>query len=208
MFIAPDGTMDPDLLDFVRSSQFRSLEQETKRKKRNREAAAFTKLFRWAKVEPLPVDVGRSEDRAAESVSSNVLWLTPRTWGLWSDIGLRGHTLATVPAAGWESRTELRNTSFVQMVQPGRAPSSTTLGRSEFDVCRAGTAQVAITHTGQEAERGSRTGVEPQPCSSHTVRATDAATIGSSQVGAAVHHRARLGHHAAATPLYGGRCRV
>ncbi|BBB00769.1 hypothetical protein RVR_7903 [Actinacidiphila reveromycinica] len=163
VFVSPDGTVDPDLLDFVRSGQFRSQERETKRNygtdirllltflsargvpwrrasrqdlvdyrdwrcravgnpqriggtKWNREAAAFTKLFRWAKVEPLPVDVGRSEDRAADSVSSNVLWLTPRTWGLWSDIGLRGHTLAAVPAAGWESRTELRNTGFVQLL--------------------------------------------------------------------------------------------
>ncbi|MBV6703354.1 site-specific integrase [Kitasatospora aureofaciens] len=163
VFVAPDGTVDADLLDFVRSPQFRILERETKRNyatdirplltflsargvpwrrasrrdlvdyrdwrcravenpqrvggtKWNREAAAFTKLFRWAKVEPLPVDAGRSEDRAADSVGSNVLWLTPRTWGLWSDTGLRGHTLAASPAAGWESRTELRNTSFVQLL--------------------------------------------------------------------------------------------
>lgn len=43
-------------------------------------------------------------------------WLTPRTWGLWSDIGLRGHTRAGVAAVEWESRTELRNTSFVQLL--------------------------------------------------------------------------------------------
>ncbi|MGW7244632.1 site-specific integrase [Streptomyces sp. NPDC054804] len=58
----------------------------------NREAAALTKLYRWAGVTPLPVDARRREDRAADSVSSRVSWLTPRTWGLWSDIGLRGHT--------------------------------------------------------------------------------------------------------------------
>ncbi|CAM5701839.1 hypothetical protein [Streptomyces griseomycini] len=80
------------------------------------EASTFTKLFRWAKVYPLPVDVSRREDRAADSVSSRVLWLTPRTWGLWPDIGLRGHTRAGFPAPGWESRTELRNTSFVQLL--------------------------------------------------------------------------------------------
>jgi hypothetical protein len=57
----------------------------------NREAAAFTKLFMWAKVRPLPVDISRREDRASDSVSSRVSWLTPRTWGLWSDVGLRGH---------------------------------------------------------------------------------------------------------------------
>lgn len=163
VFVAPDGTVDRELLDFVRSSEFRNLERETKRNyatdirplltflssrgvlwrratrqdladyrhwrcrapenpgrvggtKWNREAAAFTKLFRWAKVHPLPVDVSRREDRAADSVSSRVLWLTPRTWGLWSDIGLRGHTRAGASAPGWESRTELRNTSFVQLL--------------------------------------------------------------------------------------------
>ncbi|MEU5232133.1 MULTISPECIES: integrase [Streptomyces] len=82
----------------------------------NREAAAFTKLFKWGKVYPLPVDVSRREDRAADAVSSRVSWLTPRTWGLWSDVGLRGHTRAGMAAPGWESRTEIRNTSFVQLL--------------------------------------------------------------------------------------------
>jgi integrase len=82
----------------------------------NREAAAFTKLFRWAQAYPLPVDVSRREDRAADSVSARVSWLTPRTWGLWSDIGLRGHTRAGMTASGWESRTEMRNTAFVQLL--------------------------------------------------------------------------------------------
>jgi site-specific recombinase XerD len=82
----------------------------------DREAAAFTKLFRWGKVSPLPVDVARREDRAADSVSSRVSWLTPRTWGLWSDIGLRGHTRGGLPMPGWDSRTEMRNTSFVQLL--------------------------------------------------------------------------------------------
>jgi hypothetical protein len=31
VFVAPDGTIDRDLLDFVRSSEFRNLERETKR---------------------------------------------------------------------------------------------------------------------------------------------------------------------------------
>ena len=130
--------VDADLLDFVRSRDFRHLERETKRNyatdirllltflssrgvgwraaterdlgdyrvwrcrapqnpvrvggsKWNREAAAFTKLFRWAGVLPLPVDASRAEDRAADSVGARVSWLTPRTWRLWSDIGLRGH---------------------------------------------------------------------------------------------------------------------
>ncbi|MDX3747100.1 MULTISPECIES: integrase [Streptomyces] len=82
----------------------------------NREGAAFTKLFRWAKVSPLPVDLSRREDRAPDSVSARVSWLTPRTWALWSDIGLRGHAAGGGAAPGWDARTELRNTSFVQLL--------------------------------------------------------------------------------------------
>ncbi|WP_426570382.1 integrase [Streptomyces canus] len=163
VFVRPDGMVDAELLDFVRSGEFRNLERESKRNyatdyrilleflssrglswreateqdladfrdwrcrapenpqriggtKWNREAAAFTKLFKWGKVHPLPVDVARQEDRAADSVSARVSWLTPRTWGLWSDVGLRGHTRARAAAPGWESRTEMRNTSFVQLL--------------------------------------------------------------------------------------------
>ncbi|TQJ55999.1 integrase [Streptomyces sp. SLBN-115] len=163
VYIRPNGMVDRDFLDFVRSEVFRNLERESKRNygtdyrplltflssrglswreatpqdladyrhwrcdapenperiggtKWNREAAAFTKLFRWGKVHPLPVDVSRSEDRAADSVSARVSWLTPRTWNLWLDIGLRGHTRAGVAAPEWESRTEIRNTSFVRLL--------------------------------------------------------------------------------------------
>lgn len=163
VFVAPDSTVDLDLLDFVRSKDFRSLERETKRNyatdirllltflssrgvrwmaateqdlvdyrawrcrapqnpvriggsKWNREAAAFTKLFRWAGVQPLPVDVSRVEDRAADSVSARVSWLTPRTWGLWLDVGLRGHGRNGASAWDWDARTEARNTSFVQLM--------------------------------------------------------------------------------------------
>jgi hypothetical protein len=56
----------------------------------DREAAAFTKLFRSAGVLPLPVDMSRAEDRAADSVSARVSWLTPQTWVLWTDAGSRG----------------------------------------------------------------------------------------------------------------------
>ncbi|MCZ4098065.1 site-specific integrase [Streptomyces sp. H39-C1] len=162
VFVSPEFEVDVDLLDFVRSMEFRGLERETKRNygtdirlllnflssravrwreatgqdlsdyrdwrcnsplnpqrvsgtKWNREAAAFTRLYKWAKAVPMPVDVGRREDRAADSVSARVSWLTPRTWGLWSNIGLRGHTRQGAPAAGWDARTEERNTSFVQL---------------------------------------------------------------------------------------------
>ncbi|WP_223166269.1 hypothetical protein [Nonomuraea sp. SYSU D8015] len=81
-----------------------------------REAAAFTKLFKWARVAPLPIDISNPEDQAPDAVSSRVSWLTPRTWGLWMDVGLRGHTLERVAAAEWDCRTELRNTSFVKLM--------------------------------------------------------------------------------------------
>ncbi|MEU8712787.1 integrase [Streptomyces sp. NPDC048663] len=163
VFVTPDSTVDPGLLEFVLSPVFRRQDRETKRNygtdirlllnflssrdvpwrqateqdltdyrvwrcealqnperiggsKWGREAAAFTKLYRWAAVTPLPVDASRREDRAADSVSSRVSWLTPRTWGLWSDIGLRGHTRNGLPALGWDARTEMRNTSFVQFL--------------------------------------------------------------------------------------------
>ncbi|MER7962808.1 integrase [Streptomyces ardesiacus] len=163
VFVRPDGLVDPDLLEFVKSSIFGRLERESKRNystdirllleflssrgvewreatqqdlddfrnwrceapqnperisgaKWDREAAAFTKLFKWGKVHPLPVDISRREDRAADAVSSRVSWLTPRTWGLWSDVGLRGHTRGGMAVPGWDSRTEMRNTSFVQLM--------------------------------------------------------------------------------------------
>lgn len=163
VFLAPDFTVDLDLLAFVRSNVFRWLERETKRNyatdirllldflcsrdvpwreasvrdladyrawrcrasenprrisgaKWNREAAAFTKLFRWARASPLPVDVSRREDRAAHAVSSRVSWLTPRTWGAWSNVGLRGRTRGGAAPLDWASRVELRNTSFVQLL--------------------------------------------------------------------------------------------
>lgn len=163
VFLDPDYKVDPDLLNYVRSAVFQSLERETKRNyatdtrllltflssrgmrwrgatqqdlrdyrhwrceapqnperisgtKWDRDAAAFTKLFKWGKVYPLPVDVSLLEDRAADSVSARVSWLTPRTWVLWMDVGLRGHTRAGIAAPDWVSRTELRNTSFVQLI--------------------------------------------------------------------------------------------
>lgn len=163
VFLDPMCRVDRDLLDYVLSAEFQSLERESKRNyatdtrplltflssrgvswrnatrqdlrdyrhwrceapenpgriggtKWDREAAAFTKLFKWGRVSPLPVDVSRREDRAADSVSARVSWLTPRTWGLWSDVGLRGHVRDGGPASGWGSRTELRNTSFVQLL--------------------------------------------------------------------------------------------
>lgn len=97
----------------------------------DREAAAFTKLFKWGKVFPLPVDVSRREDRAPDSVSSRVSWLTPRTWDLWLHIGLRGHTRAGTAVLGWESRTPTHPVRWAGVCGPtptssARWPTTTT----------------------------------------------------------------------------------
>ncbi|MFI9589784.1 hypothetical protein [Nonomuraea sp. NPDC052265] len=81
----------------------------------NREAAAFTRLFKWGQVDPLPVDVGRREDRAAYARTRYVRWLTPRTWRLWMDLGLRRLRPNGTRVPGWDGRTELRNTAFTQL---------------------------------------------------------------------------------------------
>lgn len=86
----------------------------------NRDAAALTRLYKWAKVSPLPVDVGRRGDRAASARSLRVSWLTPRTWGLWQDLGLRGLGGDGAPLPGSDGRTELRNTSFVGLTLSAR----------------------------------------------------------------------------------------
>lgn len=97
----------------------------------NRELAAFTGLYRWALRERLitrspiatrqvvgyrgePVTVPAA--RARDSRPSNVHWLTPRTWRLWSDVGLRGFGQDGIPTPGWAGRLEDRNTSFVDLL--------------------------------------------------------------------------------------------
>ncbi|MFF3896874.1 site-specific integrase [Streptomyces sp. NPDC001812] len=84
----------------------------------NRELAAFTRLYTWAKsvklVQAVPADVKRPEDRAPDSRSSRVSWLTPRTWRLWTNVGLRGWTKDGLIEPGWESRTDERDAAFVR----------------------------------------------------------------------------------------------
>jgi integrase len=106
----------------------------------DRELAAFTALYRWATsqrlVETHPVamrqvtgfsgqSVAVAAARAKDARSSNVHWLTPRTWRVWIDVGLRGHVRGGVPQAGWASRTEDRNVAFVRLL------TSSGLRRSE-----------------------------------------------------------------------------
>ncbi|MFI1522809.1 site-specific integrase [Kitasatospora cineracea] len=95
----------------------------------NRELAAFTSLFRWAKKSGLiavnPVEmreavlydgsVGEAAaNRAKDARSSNVRWLTPRTWRLWVNTGLRGIGRDGGRQYGWAGRLEDRNVAFVR----------------------------------------------------------------------------------------------
>jgi integrase len=97
----------------------------------DRELAAFAGLYRWAvenghvRRNPVAMEqvVGREGDvltvpaaRAKDAKSSNVHWLTPRTWRRWIDIGLRGHTRDGVPEPGWVGRVEDRNVAFVRLL--------------------------------------------------------------------------------------------
>lgn len=97
----------------------------------DRELAAFAGLYRWAVraghcgQNPVAMKqiVGRDgvgvavpEARAKDARRSNVHWLTPRTWRLWMDVGLRGHTCAGLPAVDWLGRLEDRNVAFVRLL--------------------------------------------------------------------------------------------
>lgn len=97
----------------------------------NRALAALTHLYNWAsRHEHVAVNPVLMHDvldrhgqvvqapvaRAKDAKRSNVHWLTPRTFRLWVDVGLRGHTAEGIPAPGWAGRLEDRNTSFANML--------------------------------------------------------------------------------------------
>ncbi|MGP3941886.1 hypothetical protein [Streptomyces sp. 6N106] len=97
----------------------------------DRELAAFVSLYSWAEkagyVARNPIAMKQvvggngqamsvPEQRADDARSSNVHWLTPRTWRRWIDVGLRGHTLEGVPEPGWVGRLEDRNVAFTRML--------------------------------------------------------------------------------------------
>ncbi|WP_370123752.1 site-specific integrase [Streptacidiphilus sp. MAP12-33] len=95
--------------------------------KADRELAAFSGLFRWAvdqghvTVDPVSLMQGvgrrrRSRGMTARSGAGGMHWLTPRSWRLWTDVGLRGHTGAGVPETGWGGRLEDRNVAFARLV--------------------------------------------------------------------------------------------
>ncbi len=97
----------------------------------DRELAAFAALYRWAISagycvrNPLALKQVASRDgvaiavpaaRAKDARRGNVHWLTPRTWRLWIDVGLRGHGCAGLVEAGWVGRLEDRNVAFVNLL--------------------------------------------------------------------------------------------
>ncbi|WP_329143144.1 site-specific integrase [Streptomyces sp. NBC_01456] len=95
----------------------------------NRELAAFTALYKWARdqgyVSARPVTMRQVTDSRGgtrevpdglkKPAASDMHWLTPRTWRLWTDIGLRGHTRDGEVEPGWLGRLEDRNTAFVRL---------------------------------------------------------------------------------------------
>lgn len=97
----------------------------------NRDLAAFASLYEWAEKEghvsrnPLAMKqiVGRNgaviitpAAKAKDAQRTNVHWLTPRTWRLWIDVGLRGHNRDGLPETGWIGRLEDRNVAFVRLL--------------------------------------------------------------------------------------------
>ncbi|WP_258040103.1 hypothetical protein [Streptomyces sp. SM1] len=56
------------------------------------------------------------DDKAKNTKASNVHWLTPRTFRLWVDVGLRGRGADGLRAPGWVGRLEDRNVAFVRLL--------------------------------------------------------------------------------------------
>ncbi|MFA4081350.1 site-specific integrase [Mycobacteroides salmoniphilum] len=96
-----------------------------------RELAAFTLFYGWAvdkgHVVRNPVVFqtmrrrdGSTYDTAANHPKdvrySNVKWVTPRTFRLWRDVGLRGYERSGMPQPGWRGRNDGRNTAFADLL--------------------------------------------------------------------------------------------
>ena len=96
-----------------------------------RELAAFTLLYDWAvavgHVARSPVlthsvrlfggdEVEVMSNRPKDVRSANVKWLTPRTFRLWRDVGLRGYDAAGLPDPRWRGRNSGRNAAFADLL--------------------------------------------------------------------------------------------
>jgi len=123
---------DPDdLLDW---ESWRRRSQPGRRiggSKWQRELAALRLLYEWAEKKgrigrsPVLVHAVRlrdggtvmAADQAPRDVRcSDVKWVTPRTYRLWRDIGLRGYTAGGLPEAGWRGRNDGRNCAFADLL--------------------------------------------------------------------------------------------
>ncbi|WP_335992359.1 site-specific integrase [Glycomyces sp. MUSA5-2] len=97
----------------------------------NRELAAFQMLFTWAAaqehIQKSPIlmrqftarDRERGEIAALKAIdarSSNVKWLTPRTFRLWRDVGLRGFDADGRRDRSWAGRNDDRNAAFADLL--------------------------------------------------------------------------------------------
>lgn len=97
----------------------------------NRGLAALGRLYSWAvkqqyvSVSPIETReaIGRHGQvvevpaaRAKDARSSNVRWLTPRTFRRWVDVGLRGYFADGVPDATWAGRLADRNSAFANLL--------------------------------------------------------------------------------------------
>jgi len=96
-----------------------------------RELAAFRSLYEWAAargyIPASPVllrtvrlpdgsGVQTPELAAGEVRASNVKWLTPRAFALWTRVGLLGYSADDVPDAGWRGRNDGRDVAFAEVL--------------------------------------------------------------------------------------------
>lgn len=96
-----------------------------------RELAAFRLLFDWAVVSgaversPVATHTVRRRDGTVVEVAANrpkdvrvanVKWVTPRTYRLWRDIGLRGYSSDGLSEPGWRGRNDGRNAAFADLL--------------------------------------------------------------------------------------------
>lgn len=97
----------------------------------NRELAALRRLYEWAardghvSASPVLVNTVRNRHgdlvevaraRAKDVRSSNVKWLTPRTFRLWRDVGLRGYTADGRRDRSWRGRHDDRNAAYADLL--------------------------------------------------------------------------------------------
>ncbi|MGH3157240.1 MAG: site-specific integrase [Streptosporangiaceae bacterium] len=97
----------------------------------SRELAAFVLLYDWAAGaghlprSPVLTHPARARDgttaRAADAAprdvrTSNVKWVTPRTYRLWRDVGLGGYDRDGLPEPGWRGRNDGRNVAFADLL--------------------------------------------------------------------------------------------